>query len=158
MKKLVPIAIACSASVLIAACGDTAKNVTDGAKSAASTAATNANSTLSQAVGESGSKTNADGSVTKTCTVSGVPNINPDKVNVEVTSKGKAAAAATYVSCPSANPVVQMTARLKAEKPVQAGPFACTPIVSGNQADFTCTLTISDAATVTYKFTLNYKG
>ena len=159
MNKLVTTAITCSALLSLTACGDAAKNATDSAKSAASTAASNATSTLSQAAtGGSDSKTNPDGSVTKSCTVTGVPNVNPDKVDVEVTSKGKAATAAVYLSCASANPVVQMTARLKAEKPLQAGPFKCTPTVTGNKADFVCSLEISQAVAVTYKFTLNYKG
>ena len=155
MKKLVLVAVACGSLALLSACGESAKNATESAKSAASSAS----STLSQQATESsGAKTNADGSVTKTCTVTGVPNVSPDKVDVEVTSKGKATTAAVYLSCPSANPVVQMTARLKAEKPIQAGPFNCTPTVTGNKADFTCTLTISNAVAVTYKFALNYKS
>ena len=155
MKKVVLLIATCGAVTALTACGGSAKNATESAKSAASSAS----STLSQQATEaSGAKTNSDGSVTKTCTVTGVPNVTPDKVDVEVTSKGKATTAAVYLSCPSATPVVQMTARLKAEKPIQAGPFNCTPTVTGNKANFTCTLTVSNAVAVTYKFALNYKS
>ena len=163
MPKPLSIAAVAALALTLGACGSSSNSSTDSVKSDLSQQGSSISSAISSTLSKkldatNGAKKNADGSYSKPCTVTGVPNVSPDKVEVVVNVKGNAAAVASFIACPSASAVVNVVAGLKAEKPIKTGPFTCTPAVTKNKAAFTCAFTGTSAVTATYKFTLNYKS
>ncbi len=97
--------------------------------------------------------------ISRSCNVAGVPNVAGNSTVANVNATNVPSSQTALASCAQATTVVRGVARQQAEMPVTVQGFNCTPTVSGNYANFVCTLNGADSALqIKTKFALNYTG
>ena len=148
MRSIPLLATLALCSALLTACGGTktvtvTSTVTPSTDAAAQTTATAAQTTT----------TAAKPTVPTTCKVTGVANVTPSTVAVQVRAKGYPQSDQEFVGCSTAKVLVDRTANVKAQSPVSTPHFTCTPTVTGSRADFVC---VGSKGTIRYAYTLNY--
>jgi hypothetical protein len=148
MKKLFTVGFVASAALALSACGGTKTTTVTSTVQPTSTATTTSAATTT-------TTTPAAGPISKTCSVTGVNNVSPSTVPVQLNASGYPASKASLANCATATYLVNFIANQKAQKPVTTSNFTCTPTVSlgGSKAVFICS---GANNTIKYNFTLNY--
>jgi hypothetical protein len=149
MKKLFTAGLVASAALALSACGGTKTTTVTSTVQPTSTATTTSAPTTTTTT------TPAPGPISKTCSVTGVKNVSPSTVPVQLDANGYPANKAALANCATATYLVNFVANQKAQSPVSTNNFTCTPTVSlgGSKAVFLCS---GANNTIKYNFTLNY--
>ncbi|CAB4877833.1 MAG: hypothetical protein F2799_05670 [Actinobacteria bacterium] len=149
MTKALSLTTVALLATALTACGGTTTTTVTSTITAAPTTTAAATTTTTPAKP-------AGAAVSKTCTVTAVPNVTPSSISVQLTAKGYVAKSLPLVGCPTASSLVKIVAATKAQMPVKTNNFNCTPTVTGKSTGFDCLITTGAAGSVKYDFTLIY--
>ncbi len=146
------------AAILITGSGDSS-NTDSVTTQATLTKTSTKTSTPTTTATTTATTTTAPINISRTCNVAGVPNVAGNSTVANVNATNVPSSQTALASCAQATAVVRGVARQQAEMPVTVQGFNCTPTVSGNYANFVCTLHGADSALqINTKFKLSYTG
>ncbi len=147
------------AAILITGSGDSSNTDSVTTQATLTKTSTETTTPTTTATTTATTTTTAPINISRTCNVAGVPNVvgNSTVANVKATNVPSSQTA--LASCDQATALVRGVARQQAEMPVTVQGFNCTPTVSGNYANYVCTLNGADSGLqINTKFKLNYTG